>query len=491
MLFTILAFPFLLFGQTAPKDLSDRLQMFRENPRSFMQLAPYREGARPQQRKVDTKLRNKMRQEIMQSSVSSQKSLILGHEDPQLFLENPNYLTNLEKMEENKLQSSKLEIAPWSDDYWAIYKGVLGARYADNKFNFIVNWNVARDYVETKTAAQIFKSQDFNEIDKLSPSEKYDLLFGIDNNTLTKASWEEGRAYFDANGKVETWMGICHGWAPAAFMISRPINKISVPAFDGKTMINFYPSDIKALISLLWAKTRFSTAFIGGRCNTKDPKTDESGRIIESGCFDINPGSWHTSVVNRIGVERKSFVLDATFDYEVWNQPALAYRYKYFNPETNEATEKLSDALITIENFRSDKFRKFRSPQTKKIVGVEMMMEYVVETDPAQRPVDDVTYDRTQRVYYLYDLELDENNNIIGGEWYQNAHPDFLWTPTQNARPLAVGDYLILNLPQWDGKISLAQNTNWVYAAEKSARQGQPLAKLIESLVNLSQGVTP
>jgi hypothetical protein len=470
--------------------------MFRENPKNFMQLIPWREGAASTKNKTNSVMRNKFRRELMASAHNSQKSVIENHELPQLFLEKSDYLINIEKMSEANLVSAKLEVAPWSDDYWAIYKGVLGARYADKNFISINDWDKARNYVEEKTAAQIFATNDPAAIDQLSPSEKYDLLFGLENSTLTKASWQEGRAYFEAHGDVEKWMGICHGWAPAAYMLARPTNKITVTAFDGKTMLNFYPADLKALASLLWAKARFSTSFIGGRCNNKEPKIDENGRIIDGECFDINPGSWHISTVNRIGVEKKSFVLDATFDYEVWNQPALGYSYKYFNPETSEATEKLSDAIIKIEDFKSDKFIKFRSALAKKVVGVEMMIEYVVETDPQQRLKDDVKFDRSQRVYYLYDLELDEQNNIIGGEWYQNAHPDFLWTATQNTKVLTAGDMLIYNLAQWDGKTSLALDNNWSYAAEKSAKQGQPLAKLVESLISLSQknnleGVTP
>ena len=55
----------------------------------------------------------------------------------------------------------------------------------------------------------------------LSPSEKYDLLVGDKNFTLTKAMWNEGLGYYNRNGSVERWMGICHGWAIAAYMYPR------------------------------------------------------------------------------------------------------------------------------------------------------------------------------------------------------------------------------------------------------------------------------
>ena len=54
-------------------------------------------------------------------------------------------------------------------------------------------------------------------------SEKYDALIGDKSGALTRRMWLEGKGYYDASGKVETWMGICHGWSPAAYMLDRPV----------------------------------------------------------------------------------------------------------------------------------------------------------------------------------------------------------------------------------------------------------------------------
>ena len=45
-------------------------------------------------------------------------------------------------------------------------------------------------------------------------------------------------------------MGICHGWAPAAYMLPRPRNTVRVRDFSGNHEITFYPSDIATLIEL-------------------------------------------------------------------------------------------------------------------------------------------------------------------------------------------------------------------------------------------------
>ena len=54
----------------------------------------------------------------------------------------------------------------------------------------------------------------------LSPAEKYDLLVGDANYGLTKQMWNAGKGYHDRYGSVESWMGYCHGWAPAAYAVA-------------------------------------------------------------------------------------------------------------------------------------------------------------------------------------------------------------------------------------------------------------------------------
>jgi hypothetical protein len=46
-------------------------------------------------------------------------------------------------------------------------------------------------------------------------------------------------------------------------------------------------------------------------------------------------------------------VIDASYDYEVWNQPVYAYTYRYFNPETGKEAKILSAAIIPRRHSRS------------------------------------------------------------------------------------------------------------------------------------------
>src|SRR5262249_15854486 len=158
--------------------------------------------------------------------------------------------------------------------------------YADNKCPSSQNWQERRKYTEKRPLLSVVHDAHQAEVDLLSPSEKYDLLLGQMAAPLTESNWNEGRSCYDRDGSVETWMGICHGWSPASYMLPRPKRVVTIPSADKRFTIRFFPSDLKALGSLLWASARTPTRFIGGRCNDKQPKTDANGRVLSDACFD-------------------------------------------------------------------------------------------------------------------------------------------------------------------------------------------------------------
>jgi hypothetical protein len=395
--------------------------------------------------------------------------------------------SGLQGMEEKGLTSARLAEQPWSDDYWAIYLGMLGHRYADSRFPKSWDWKVNFDYIQRNPAAQIVESGDRNVVNRLSPSEKYDILVGDKKMTLTSKMWEEGKKYYSRNGKVEPWMGLCHGWAPAAYMLPRPTDSATVLAADGNTFITFYPADIKALATLLWAQVKTASRFIGGRCREKNPAVDpQAGRILSQKCFDTNPGTWHLAVVNQIGVSGRSMILDATYDYEVWNQPIVSYKYRLFNPKNTRYARSLAEASVLKASFESDRFRKYRDSETDTIVGVAMDVSYLVETSPEQYSPDSSKYDRVQTVRYYYDLELDGLGNIIGGEWYQNAHPDFLWTPEKGVKAVTYWENRYGLSGTWKSEEPLPGEWQEV-AAVTSGYQKAPLAAIVEQLISFSR----
>ncbi|MDK2123900.1 hypothetical protein [Parachitinimonas caeni] len=411
--------------------------------------------------------------------VFAASAAIAGNDDAARLVDNGSAMVrNVFDMDTQNLKSARLEEQPWSDTYWPLYNGSVSNRYADSSVNNSSDWKALwTAHNQTSPVAGYISG---GKTDFLSPAEKYDLLVGDTSFGLTAAGWNSGKGYYDRNGKVEGWMGLCHGWAPAAYMLPRPKNTITVTSANG-TKVKLFPSDIKAMGTMLWANSSPSSRFIGGRCNAKDPAKDTNGRIQDQNCFDNNPGTWHQAVVNQIGVSKRSFVLDATYDYEVWNQPVLGYSYTYFNPQTGKAFTTAKEAMIARANYTNDKFAKYRSANGVNVVGVRMTLSYIVETEPSQASVDSPSRDAITNVSYMYDLELDANGNIIGGEWYTNRHPDFLWTPAPTTRAQS---YYNPGTP-WN-VLTSPMPADWTNYAAYSSRYNQPMSAVVERLFNLS-----
>lgn len=93
-----------------------------------------------------------------------------------------------------------------------------------------------------------------------------------------------------------------------------------------------------------------------------------------------------------------------------------------------------------MKDFKNDKFKKYRSLQAKAVVGIAMKLIYIAETRPKIRETGSEHEDQKIVVHYLYELELDKDGMIIGGEWYHNHHPDFMWTPAPVVKPVSIGD---------------------------------------------------
>jgi hypothetical protein len=340
-------------------------------------------------------------------------------------------IRNIQIMDQKQMMNKQLSTAPWSDSYWPLYLGALGQRYNDQ--NFVgMDWKSSKSYIAKNSVADLVKKKNF---DSLSPSEKYDFLLGIKDRNLTQANWAEGEQYFKEYGSVETWMGLCHGWAAASIMMPNPKRKVDVNTSEG--MMTFYPSDIKALGTLLWAKGNVSSRFVGGRCNDKEPKIDPMGRPIEQDCIDNNPGTWHMAIVNQIGQFNRSFVMDATYDYQVWNQPIYGYQYYYYNPKTSKNAASLSEAVVKKSDWAQDPRKGVRSPSTEYMVGIKMIVTYVVENSPNTQENQETEFTTAE---YDYDLELNSKLDIVGGEWYSDNHPDFLWVPEAKTFPRTYGD---------------------------------------------------
>jgi hypothetical protein len=480
-------------GEPAPAE--SFLSRFKKSPRAAMNESPRKIGAINQdflQEKTNACRRSRSRQMILEqyareSLLIDKKSKIakhpssaikmagVGNENPKIFLESSAVIQSIYEMDKT-MRSATSEIVPWSGDYWAIRSGGAAKRYKDPEFKKVsFEWQTAFDYITQFPALSIDKSL-------YSPAEKYDFIVRDQTFSLTAAGWNEGKAYNDEFGSVEGWMGLCHGWAPASFMEPRPTHKFTAQSLnDENETIEFFPDDVKALLTLKWAKgvlvtqdfLKSGTRFIGGRCDVTNPEQDpETGRIIDPKCFDLNPGSWHMVVTNHLATEKRPLIIDAAFDYEVWNQPVVKYSYSYFNPKTMTSTGEISEAIVLINDPEfKDTFTKFRkNPKAVSVVGIIMDVTYTIESVPHGYDTDDETHDFVRTVQYHYDLELDANGKVVGGEWYNKSHPDFVWMPIKEAIAVNQED------------LHVRSNLDAIETAPSASKQNVPLRWVLDYL---------
>jgi hypothetical protein len=485
---------------TAPLDTADFLKAFHANPREVMHMRPAKRdeagrvldlmAVHVYSSKNDAKAaiihRDEIRKQLctrsgidcegpntddgtVPESAPDNKNTIEGFTTVPV----ANIIRNPMEMEARGLRSHVLANSPWSDSFWPVTRGFVARRYADGGFPNSPDWSANYNYIQSRPAWTV-------GTDQMSPAEKYDYLVGDSSWRLTGRAWGKGTRYIQQYGFVPSWVGLCHGWAPASLMTPMPVRSITVPAHNGSS-VTFYPSDVKALASVLWGEAPPIVRFAGARCKKFNPREDDVGRITTEGCYDVNPGTFHMAMVNELGQQHRGVVMDSTFDFEVWNYPIAAYSYRYFNPQTLAVSDTIVGSRVPMNRFTIDKFKQYRSPNGRFIVGVAMDVTYASVLQPSTKVISKQKY---HTVRYVYDLELDASNNIIGGEWYSNFHPDFLWNPPVKSRAMAAVEKAALEPVNWDGQSPISSTIHNM--AVKASSRGEPLAVVVERLVQMA-----
>ncbi|MGB1310067.1 MAG: hypothetical protein ACPG47_02600 [Leucothrix sp.] len=368
----------------------------------------------------------------------------------------------------------------WSDDYWAKYAGGLAYRYAEPGFWLDINnpkpndWKVPGLHIlRNRPAAALIRE---GKVNALSPAEKYDLLVGDSGYSLTRAFIQE------INHRTEPWEGSCDGWAYAAYNEAPPVKAVNVQNLAGQA-ITFYPSDIRALLTLLYSGYRVSS--FGDKCHSPKPATDAQGRLVDTNCRDTSPADFHTVLINQVGIGQRGFSVDTDYAKEVWNQPVKSFKLKYFNPQTFAVHANGYDAKIHKSQFSRDRFAAHRDARGTHIVGVDVDVQYQMEAFPKVTHHLSPSHEKVASTSYRYDLEIDAQGNIIGGEWdisAQRNHPDLItYVATHN-----------LVLSQFDRHIrgnnltQVLQSLRPHFAKQASARK-RPLFKVVKALARMSQ----
>jgi hypothetical protein len=396
-------------------------------------------------------------------------------------------------------------ITPWSGHYWPLRYGLISVRYSGNSKDTQYNYGSRSGgrYVPTYTFLQSInkyhqpaehnfysKLPDYEKYvnDNYSPSEKYDLLVGDYNFTLTNEMKTHGYEWQWTDGDISGWLGICHGWAVAAFMEKRPLHPVYLRAADGVTVIKFLPDDMKALASVFWAMAPFDNHMVGYRCQkgwmlNQLERDTRTGLMLDYQCFGINPGSFHLLFTNQIGIRGRNLVFEPKISSQIWNQPVIGYSSFYYHPITNR-TGTLDESQITTGQaklynipFINFVLRNETEP-TRYIVGVNTTVYYKFEINPNHEKFD--TPDAEKKVSYTYILQLDENHNIIGGEWTTNAHPHYAYG--------AVEDYQTDNdklAPVWLGSPEYLRDISGII--KKQSLMKLPLKAIYRLMIDRSR----
>lgn len=375
--------------------------------------------------------------------------------------------TTLDQLAVRKLNSGAPKIDLWSGSYWPMYQGSLAVRY--------------RNAAVRDLATRSYKYEKFVELhalpvvaDELSPAEKYDLLVGDAAKTFTATQWKNGKDNGGISG-VPTWRGICDGWSAATMTWPRPAKAVTLTAANGSP-VTFYPEDIKALGSQLHAKGQKKVTFLGRRCN------GSTGHLTGA-CDETNPGALHLSLANRVGAEGKSFVVDASPGKEVWNYPVSKYEFTYAQPITGVTSTDWKAVRIPLLGNEDKIIRgKKRAEGTVYVVAVIAKVSTMDMRTTNLSAYDDVAADVQQELTWSYDLELDAQGRVLGGEWMKKNGPDFIWAPREDSRPVSVAESRT--------RLSFDANRGVTAALQAAALQAsaaaQPLAVIVDKLFELS-----
>jgi len=362
-------------------------------------------------------------------------------------------IMNAFQLDEMGLSQNQTTIQPWTSSYWPDSIGGIANRYQKKLMagfgsrvgivaNFNLNKGAWKDHDE-KTIKKVMKMDEKKIARDLSPSEKYDLLMGDMNFTLTNNVIDEIQYRFDHKQDANTglwiekkgmmtWVGICDGWTAASLHIPRPVKTIQVVGATGQT-ITFYPDDLKALASQLFARANqwMNIEREGSRCRDKKPKRDEFGRPAKDECHDIDAGLWHTTVMNRIGIDKRGFIIDVDNKSSVNNHPVFGYEAYYFNPITG-VYDTLKNSVVALSEMH-DGLEPLRNKNATKVVGVEMHLDLLTEDFPKARETDGPEDDHyKQKITYVYDIEMNDQGDIVGGQFREGykrgePQPDMLW----------------------------------------------------------------
>lgn len=294
--------------------------------------------------------------------------------------QDPPLVTRFEELRARKLFDRELvpKQQPWSSGFFPYWLGGHAGRW--------------RDPVPVLLGRTLFGAEpSAAPEDRVSPTEKYDLVRGDASFTATSAVLKLSH---NARPRPRFWFGLCNGVAGAAIHHPEPFRVVEVKGADGKA-VRFHPNDIKALLAAAWFRPS-GVAQLGDSCRVRG--FDAARRC------EVHPAALVVAVLNGIGIAERSFLVDvhATPQAQYYAVSKAKVRVAR-EPDADRRLELLVELELASTLVSSSAADVEHRPGVYRRVGA--------------RPV---------YVRYPVTLQLDEAGTIVGGRYDGVDGPDQL-----------------------------------------------------------------
>jgi len=222
---------------------------------------------------------------------------------------------------------------PWAGSYWPVYQDSINQKW-DGPATDAPSTKYAKAFGVTGVEDAVSRMRG---IAGASSRKACSVTADCNAQIGEECAKREGQA---AGSCIPTWWGICHAWGPAAILVPEARRPVTING------VTFKVNDIRALVTLVHDSVE--EKFVSLRCDADDGQSkieyDQYGRPKEGDCIDTNAGTLHLLMGNYLGLKQQSFVMDRTFDDEVWNQPLRRYRVTL----QKEVTAAEANALVGV-----------------------------------------------------------------------------------------------------------------------------------------------
>ena len=282
--------------------------------------------------------------------------------------------------------------APWAGNYFAMKDGGAAFRWQSRKKNDA--------YFKTLMPKDEILKMSKEQINQLSPAEKYDLFTSDYNFSMTQ---HELMHRGPLRGVAPApWEGLCNGVRCASALLPEPEAAIEVKNAEG-IEITFQPSDLKALAGV-------SYFFV--------EKYAQMGAPTQEGRAQAQPNAAAFDLALRyfLAHKKKSFAVDASLGEEIWNESVIGYHRELSAPKKLSAQEQV---LFPWANSK---------------IQVDGWLETLGEVDiqktngPTKNRVADGQLHKNLK--FSYSLYLDSDGMARDGLWKKSRSlrgVDFMW----------------------------------------------------------------